>query len=189
MNFKEYKKITDMEEFFHRRTNDHINAVQTWAKRIDEKFERRFPELLARVKDHDASKFEEPEYTPYLHITWKYREKNLFNREYKVPKEIEDQMHEATVHHVKSNMHHPEFYDESSTINKEDRDKAPDKMVDGTKMDDSAIAEMCADWLAVSSERGNSAKDWADSNVNIRWKFTKEQTDLIYNILKIEKDF
>ena len=63
------------------------------------------------------------------------------------------------------------------------RDKPPEEMIDATKMPDLDIAEMVADWCAVSEERGNTPKSWADKNVNVRWKFTDEQSDLIYEII------
>jgi len=59
-----------------------------------------------------------------------------------------------------------------------------DKMVDATKMSDLDIAEMTADWAAMGEERGNSPKEWADKNVNKRWKFTKDQEKLIYELIK-----
>lgn len=97
-------------------------------------------------------------------------------------------MNSASEHHVHSNRHHPEFYDDTGKINREDRDKKPDKIVDATKMEDLDIAEMISDWLAMSEERGNKCIDWADKNVNIRWKFTDKQKDLIYKLIKgIEK--
>jgi hypothetical protein len=186
-SFKEYKEINDMKEFFNVRTNNHINAVKDICQKITDEFPGEFPDLMKQVKDHDSSKFHEPEYTPYLHITWRYRMKNLFKEEYKVPQEIEDQMHEASEHHVKHNKHHAEYWDPNSSINKEDRDTAPDRLVDGTKMDKTSIAEMCADWMAVGKEHGNTAKSWADKNIGTRWLFTEEQEKLIYNILKIEE--
>ena len=190
MNFKEYlREKTEMEDHFHNRTRRHITTVKKWAKRIDAKFPGEFPGLIEQAKDHDASKLEEPEYTPYLHVTWKYREK-ANGREYTPSKEIEDAMHEATEHHVKNNKHHPEYFDSSSKINKENRDAPSGKLVDATKMDNISIAEMCADWIAVAEEKNTAgAKAWADANVNIRWKFTEEQTRLIYNILEVENDF
>jgi hypothetical protein len=43
---------------------------------------------------------------------------------------------------------------------------------------------MCADWCAMSEELGtNSPKNWADKNVNIRWKFSPRQVKLIYDII------
>jgi len=59
-----------------------------------------------------------------------------------------------------------------------------DEMIDGTKMDKASLAEMVADWQAVSQERGtNSAKEWGDKNINKRWKFSDDQVELIYQFV------
>ena len=48
---------------------------------------------------------------------------------------------------------------------------------------------MVADWSAMSEELGSETKDWADKNVNVRWEFTDEQRDLIYELIdKVEID-
>lgn len=52
-----------------------------------------------------------------------------------------------------------------------------------TGMPDLDVAEMCADWMAMSKELGGTPKDWADKNVNVRWKFTEAQKKLIYEII------
>ena len=56
-------------------------------------------------------------------------------------------------------------------------------MVDASEMTRLDIAEMVCDWCAVSEERGNTPKSWADKNVNVRWEFTDEQKDLIYELI------
>jgi len=68
-------------------------------------------------------------------------------------------------------------------FNRDNRDAVPDTMVNATAMPDVYIAEMCADWMAMSEELSSRPQDWADMNVNVRWKFTDEQVELIYNIL------
>jgi hypothetical protein len=93
-------------------------------------------------------------------------------------------MHEATEHHVHSNNHHPEFFDKSSKINKENRDTPPQTIVDATSMGEIDLAEMCCDWCAMSKEKGEDGPfDWADKNIGKRWKFNDAQTDYIYTIL------
>ena len=91
-------------------------------------------------------------------------------------------MHEATYHHVKHNKHHPEYWDNTTTlesINPKDRDKKPEKPVDATKMPLNYVAVMVADWLAMSEEKKTSVKDWISNNVNKRWIFTPKQVELI----------
>jgi hypothetical protein len=138
---------------------------------------------------HDQSKFENPEKDPYVFITWKYKckDEGWDFEECNPPKDIDDQMFEATYHHCINNSHHPEFHSPDKNIenlfNKENRDKPPKKIVDATKMPDLDISEMCADWSGVSDERGGDPRKWAKDNIGVRWKFTKEQEGLIYKIL------
>ena len=178
-----------MEDWYKQRTNKHIELVQKYCRKIIEKFDE-YDELKERLEVHDDSKFEEPEKTPYVFITWKYKckEDDMDFEKCNPPEDIDDQMYEATIHHITTNSHHPEFHapnkdDHHALINKENRDKPPEEMIDATKMPDMDIAEMCADWCSVSEERGNSPKDWAKKNINVRWKFNKHQEDLIYDIL------
>jgi hypothetical protein len=43
---------------------------------------------------------------------------------------------------------------------------------------------LCLSWIWQKwKERGNSAKGWADKMIGTRWKFTDEQTELIYELL------
>jgi hypothetical protein len=137
-------------------------------------------ELISRSKVHDASKLEEPELTPYIYITWMYKKKDD-GEDFKVPEGIEKEMSKATYHHVTTNDHHPEYWAEEADINLRDRDSASDTIV----VPDVAILEMVADWSAMGAERGNKAKDWADKNIGIRWKFTPDQVKLIYQAIDI----
>jgi hypothetical protein len=172
-----------MLEWFEKRTNKHIETVQKYCKKIEE-YDDKFKGLIEQAKTHDQSKFRDPEVDPYVYITWKYKCKDN-GVKFECPKEMENKMDEATEHHVLNNSHHPEFYCNRKTdlINKKDRDKPPSEIVDSTKMPNLAIGEMIADWMAVSEERGSNPKDWADKNVNIRWKFTDRQKNLIYKII------
>jgi len=179
------EQVTDeMKDWFEKRTRKHIGFVGEFCDKIAEHYPR-FKELLERKKVHDDSKFEEPEYTPYLFVSWRHKCKKD-GEKFEVPKEIEEGMHEATLHHVTTNSHHPEFHSPRKTglINREDRDKPPKEIVDATSMPDLDVAEMCADWMAMSKELGGDPKDWADKNVNVRWKFTEDQKKLIYDIIR-----
>ena len=130
-------------------------------------------------------KYEDPEKEPYLYISWKYKCKDD-GVDFEVPDDIDDKMNKATEHHVKSNKHHPESHCKKKIdlINREDRDKPPEEIIDATEMPELDIGEMVGDWLAMSEEKGGSTKDWADKNVNVRWKFTDDQKDLIYELIK-----
>jgi len=173
----------EMGERFEKRTRRHIDLVQKYAKKI----EKLFPELKGLVdqaKKHDASKYESPEYEPYVYITWRYKRKEEDGKDFEIPKEIDD--HIATFHHVTHNSHHPEFHDpevKEDSINPKDRHKPPEKIVNATNMPDLDIAEMVADWCAMSEEKSSDPLVWADQNVGKRWKFSKKQKDLIYKLI------
>jgi hypothetical protein len=174
----------EMIDWFLKRTQYHKDLVNEYCKKLFKYDPILFKDILERGKIHDNSKLEEPELTPYIYTTWNYRLKDLGkNPEFR--KEIQNEMHEATLHHVKNNSHHPEYFDENSEINRNDRDSKPDKITDSTSMQLVDIGEMCCDWCAMSKEKGeNGPFDWAKKNINSRWKFTKEQEESIYKILE-----
>ncbi|MFA7219306.1 MAG: DUF5662 family protein [Synergistaceae bacterium] len=173
-----------MRAWYEKRTNAHIDRVQKYCKKIAE-FDDKYNELIERGKVHDQSKFEDPEIDPYIYITWKYKCKDdgMDFQECNPPDDIEDQMFNATMHHIKNNRHHPEFHAEEAHLNKNDRDRPPDEKVDATKMKDIDIGEMVCDWCAVSDEKGGTPADWAKKNINVRWTFTDEQEALIYELI------
>lgn len=173
----------EMIDWFEERTRKHIERVQKMAKRLEEA-DPSLKGLVEQTADHDASKFEEPERLPYIFISWQYRCKDL-GIDFTPPAQIKEWMSKATEHHVKSNRHHPEFHcsDEVGLINREDRDKPPSKLIDGSKMSRIDVAEMVADWLGMAEEKGTKAKDWADKNVNVRWSFSDEQVADIYRLI------
>ena len=176
----------EMHEWFKKRTNKHIELVRKYCKKIADYDNDRFKGIIERGKVHDDSKFESPEYEPYVYTTWKYK-CEADDKEFEAPEGMEDKMHEATEHHVNNskNKHHPESHSsQKQTINKKNRDKPPDKVIDASKMSDLDLGEMLADWCSVSEERGTSPKKWADDNISIRWKFTKEHEDLIYELIE-----
>ena len=180
----EYQKMKD---WFTKRTDRHINSVQKYCKKLEDYDSKRFKGLIERGEEHDQSKFKDPEIDPYIYVTWSYKCKDD-GVDWEPPKGMDDKMNEATTYHVLNNSHHPEFHagEDSEVINEEDRDDPKrDKIIDGTKMPDIDIAEMVADWVSVGNERGNSAKGWADKNINARWKFTKAQENLIYELIEV----
>lgn len=171
----------EKESFFKTRTANHIKSVQEWAEKIIGHYPE-FDHLRYRCSVHDQSKFEEPEYAPYLEVTWHYKCKAEG-----VDYPLDHDAHLATYHHIKNNPHHPEYHDENATLEclrSDNRDKPADYMVDGTKMPDVDIMEMVADWCAVATERGTNPFEWAKMNINVRWKFSRFQEDFIYEILE-----
>ena len=176
-----YKDIVEMENWFNDRTKKHIARVQKYCKKLGQEF----PQFATVTgANHDDSKFEAPEKEPYVHISWHYKMKQE-GGSYEVSEDIKSRMNEASHHHVKNNKHHPEYYDANAELNQQDRDGIPDNVTDGTKMPDESIAEMVADWCAMSEELGtNTPKDWADKVIGKRFKFTEKQKDLIHELIE-----
>jgi hypothetical protein len=155
-----------------------------------------FDKLLQMVEVHDASKFEEPEKTPYISITWRHKledERGEFDpikdKGYQTPgllaKEDENR---ATLHHITTNSHHPEYHLKSkSKANIDDKGRDNSKeCVDASMMPDLDIAEMVADWQAMSWELGtNTARDWFNKQKDVRWHFSKSQEQLIDKLLGV----
>lgn len=175
----------EMKEWFETRTNQHIELVQKYAERIRAAYPEEFADL--DTSSHDAAKFEEPEYTPYVYMTWK-----RLHPEFEYSEAIAEAGHQATLHHVRNNPHHPEYWTSKFTddsVNKamssdfNRRDEPPKDKVEATSMPEIAIAEMCADWCAMSEEMENSPQEWADKNIGVRWEFTPKQIDLIHTLL------
>lgn len=179
-NMSYERNITDeMKKHFQKRTVRHIDRVRELA----EKWGKVLPELIF-VSDHDASKFLEPEYTPYVAITWRYRCKRL-NEPFLL--DLPDSVvTEATFYHVTNNPHHPEYWDPKvtkSSINQANRDAPGKKPVNAQRMPPEAVAEMVLDWKAVSEEKGTDVWEWFKDNVPRRWIFTNDQMRLINRIL------
>jgi len=175
----------EMKDYFEKRTKDHIQRVQNASKKIVNNLPE-FEELIYQTKDHDKSKFNEPEYSAYVSLTWRKKpgnenieQNNLF------PKEKENK---ATLSHVKSNSHHPEYHlkdKNEANIDQNNRDKSQ-KCVDASFMPDLDIAEMVADWQAMSEElKTNTAREWFDKQKDVRWHFSKKQEKLIDKLLKV----
>jgi len=71
----------------------------------------------------------------------------------------------AVSHHYAENSHHPEYHTDTEEMSVED------------------IAEMVADWAALSSERGTSLKDWVNSVVGPKYIFTPDKEQFIHKIV------
>jgi hypothetical protein len=183
MNLNELHIDTEvMKEFFEKRTERHIELVKKYAQKIADT-NLGLVDVVKQASEHDASKYKNPEHEPYLYITWNYKCKDE-GKDFTIPSHIKDS--DATLHHVQHNRHHPEFHGEEScdkSINRNDRDAAPEKVTDATKMNDIDVAEMVADWCAMSEEKESCPKDWAEKNINKRWNFTDDQVKLIYKLI------
>jgi len=174
----------EMKNHFDERTNEHIHRVQKYAAKLCNAYKDELSDLIRITNKHDKSKFSEPEYTPYLVISWSYKCK-FKGIDFDVPEDMKSKMLKATTHHVLTNPHHPEFWSENrNPINSENRDK-PKELIDATTMPTLYLAEMVADWSAMAEEYKNTEGPykWAEDNINIRWKFSDKQVKLIYEFI------
>lgn len=164
----------EMRDAFVTRTQQHIDRVIKFADK-----------LKLDVSDHDQSKFQEPEMSPYILINWRYKLKDE-GVDLQLPPEIDAQCRAATFHHITHNRHHPEYWDNEMNDTKRNHEggaNAPAQIVDATMMPLDAIQEMCCDWCAMSEERNNSPHEWADKVIGTRFKFTPHQIFLIFSTL------
>lgn len=159
-----------MREHFKKRTAKHIDLVKKYCERLNNNFDD-LSGILERGERHDASKYSDEEKLPYIYLTWEYRCKRK-NIPFTMSPFMRKLIKGATKHHITTNAHHPECSDPSNPKKGE--------LVDGTKMSNLDLAEMVADWAAMSEELGGTPKEWADDNVGVKWKFTPEQKEKIY---------
>jgi len=195
-----FVNMPEKERHFVTRTTKHIELVQ---KAIDmiatanpEFREFDGTELAEIGKWHDKSKFQEPERTPYISITWRHKlekEKGEFDsyngKGYQTPGLLaKEDENKATMYHILNNSHHPEYHladKGDANIDAKDRDKSL-KVVDASAMPALDIAEMVADWVAMSWElQSNTPRQWYDKQKDVRWHFSPEQDVLIDRLLKV----
>jgi len=192
-----FENEEEKEQFFIDRTNRHIQLVQKSVAEILKVYPEYATDIfLDQVKSHDASKFEEPERTPYIEITWRHKlekEKDEYDpyngKGYQTPGKLKkEDENNATVHHITTNSHHPEYHLEDkddANVSIDDRDKS-DKCIDASLMPLLDIVEMSADWQAMAEElQTNTAREWFDKQKDVRWHFTEEQEELIDKLLKV----
>ena len=169
------KPTKDQCEFFIDRTAKHISLVEKYAKLIGKKHPDINDELLRNVIDHDSSKYcSDEELIPYIFLTDFHRYKGDKD---KMDDELKELTDKACLHHLEVNPHHPEYF------KPEDYERGEKFTPDGMGKID--IAEMCADWLAMGEELGNSAIDWYDSVKETKYDFTDEQDKLIKEMLNV----
>ena len=180
----DFKITQEMKDWYIKRTNNHIQLVQKYCEKIYNYESVYFFDIIERGILHDQSKWLEPEVLPYIILTWQYYCKDN-NIDFEVTNAIKELIDKATEHHIINNSHHPEYFcgRTSNLLDKNDRNGNSSHMIDATSMEDIDMAEMVADWCAMSEERGNTPVEWAKKNINIRWDFNKNQIKLIYELI------
>jgi hypothetical protein len=157
-----------------KRTFHHIYLVNKYALNIVS-HNPRYVQLVINTINHDASKFTYAELEGYIFINEKYKASRE-GREFNPGPRIEQIMGDASTHHVTSNKHHPEFFGGLGD------GKLP---INAQEMDDISLAEMVADWCAMSDELVNSPFEWAASFINKKASFSDDQVNKIYKLMKM----
>lgn len=121
--------------------------------------------LLDVAEQHDQSKFEEPERTGYIWITWMYYCKSQ-NISFQYPIHVKESVFSAWNHHVINNRHHPEFHENPNLMLNLD------------------MVEMVCDWMAVSHENKTNCMNWALENLDKKWSFSKSTKEIIFSTIK-----
>lgn len=163
---------------------EQINLKETLA--LSEKQFNDFKiELMERGKQHDLSKFFEPEKTAYVYICWKHHSEKTLKQDYPYPDEIKPKISLAIQHHFQNNSHHSDFY-----CYKEDniREKNKEKVKELLKnMHDLDLLEMVADWMAISQEYQTSCIEYAIKTIgdNHSKPFCEEQKTKIFKWISL----
>jgi hypothetical protein len=178
LNFSEAEK----KGYFMERTLKHVTRVINNAGFLFKYDSKRFKDLPEQTKSHDISKFSDEEMEPYIKLTYYYMCKAKGVEIEELSKEDKDKVLDAVFHHLKNNKHHPEYYDDAA---ERSRDGV---IIDATKMPDLSIAEMVCDWMSMSQEFNNDIHKFAESVVNKKFLFNKEQVNLINELIGALED-
>ena len=128
-------------------------------------------ELREIVKKHDASKYEEPEWSAYLHHFYPENdEEAMMGEEYDA----------AVQHHIKNNKHHWNYWcdDNNNLIDNIDEDEY--KLY--------TIERIC-DWLSMAAQHNEGPTDYYDINKEyiVQPSYARELCNSIYSL--IPEDF
>lgn len=176
----------EMEQHFVKRTAIHQDLVKKYIFLAGIFYPERAFQLDKLKVTHDMDKLHAPLREPYICITWKY--KCLAEGiSYEIPDQIKEDARNATLLHVTTNPHHPEYHDPDPDSLKigDDRDAMWSRKVDATAMPELSLMEMAADWCAVAQERRTHPIAWLESNLGVRWEFTKDQQVFLREILSM----
>ena len=123
------------------------------------------------VKKHDASKYEEPEWTAYLHHFYPKDDKEA---------SMGEEFDAATQHHVKNNKHHWNYWCNDNNELNPDIDEEEYKLY--------CIERIC-DWLAMAGQHGEGPHDYYDANKDfiVQPDYARELCDDIF--YKVPEDF
>lgn len=157
------RNTAENREKFVTRTQNHINLVNKYAKKVGYKF-----------PDHDSEKITKLVNSYCLFV--------IPNTERTDAEKAV--LGAATLLHVLQNPHHPEFWTETSLDGFTRENFTPNGPVEATKMPEIALIEMVADWCAVAEEKGtNTPLEWFERVNGKRWIFTNKQQEVIKDLI------
>ena len=128
-------------------------------------------ELREIVKEHDASKYEEPEWSAYLHHFYPTNDEEAM---------MEEEFDAAVQHHIKNNKHHWNYWCDEENNLKDDIDEEEYKLY--------TIERIC-DWLAMAAQHDEGPTDYYNINKDyiVQPDYARELCDDIFS--KVPKDF
>jgi hypothetical protein len=154
----------EMEKLFIERSKHHQFLVRDNLLRMDGYLGLSYELLQNAAAKHDVSKFQEPERSAYIWMTWMYHCKNNAIS-FTYPPGIETLVEYGWKSHISNNSHHPEAH----------------VIIDA--MNDLDVVEMVCDWTAIHQEMNKdvgSCMVWAKNALKNKWRFSTHKQNLIY---------
>ena len=128
-------------------------------------------ELRDIVKEHDASKYEEPEWSAYLHHFYPTNDEEAM---------MEEEFENACRHHIRANKHHWNYWCDEDNNLIEDIDEEEYKLY--------TIERIC-DWLSMAAQHDEGPTEYWNANKDyiVQPDYARELCDEIFP--KIPEDF
>ena len=128
-------------------------------------------ELREIVKQHDASKYEEPEWSAYLHHFYPTNDEEAM---------MEEEFENACRHHIRANKHHWNYWCDEEDNLIEDIDEEEYKLY--------TIERIC-DWLSMAAQHDEGPTEYWNANKDyiVQPDYARELCDEIFP--KIPEDF
>lgn len=128
-------------------------------------------ELREIVKEHDASKYEEPEWSAYLHHFYPTNDEEAM---------MEEEFENACKHHIRANKHHWNYWCDEDNNLIEDIDEEEYKLY--------TIERIC-DWLSMAAQHDEGPTEYWNANKEyiVQPDYARELCDEIFP--KIPEDF
>lgn len=156
-----FKNTDEDKKYYEAYTNRHINKVKEIAQKLLMSG-KITPNTEQIISNHDKSKLEEPEYSPYVKRKWMSKNRSVRGRWKKDP-----EIRSALRHHLKNNKHHPEYWYSEKTKS------------DGISMPEEYLWELLCDWGATSLEHNNTTREYFEKTKNKKFRWSKESEEFL----------